>query len=145
MSEEFNKQLMLENISFILKESGKKIGELETEADVSPGYISRTSKDKKAKPGIDFVVKTAESLNISVDTLLNIDLAGLTPTERYLISFIEKLKRDTADDKLDWIRSSADSLKRMDCDANGFVPPLFSATKLSMNRVIASILKKYLA
>lgn len=127
MSTEFNKQLMLDNIYFMLKEFGKKIGELEAEAGVSPGYISRTSKDDKAKPGIDFIVKVAEALNTSVDTLLNIDLSGLTPTERYLISFIEKLKRDTADDKLEWIRSSADSLNRMECDMNGYVEhPLFS-------------------
>ena len=127
MSAEFNKQLMLDNISFMLREFGKKIGELEAEAGVSPGYISRTSKDDKAKPGIDFIVKVAEALNTSVDTLLNIDLAGLTPTERYLISFIEKLKRDTAEDKLDWVRSSADSLNRMECDMNGYVDhPLFS-------------------
>lgn len=130
MSVEFNKQLMLDNISFMLKEFGKKIGELEAEAGVSPGYISRTSKDDKAKPGIDFIVKVAEALNTSVDTLLNIDLAGLTPTERYLISFIEKLKRDTANDKLEWLRHSADSLNRMETDYNGCVEhPLFSYEK----------------
>ena len=130
MSTDFNKQLMLDNISFMLKEFGKKIGELEAEAGVSPGYISRTSKDDKAKPGIDFIVKVAESLNTSVDTLLNINLSSLTPTERYLISFIEKLKRDTAEDKLDWVRSSAGSLNRMECDINGNVDhPLFSYEK----------------
>jgi len=130
MSAEFNKQLMLDNISFMLKEFGKKIGELEAEAGVSPGYISRTSKDDKAKPGIDFIVKVAEALNTSVDTLLNIDLSGLTPTERYLISFIEKLKRDTSEDKLEWIRSSADSLNRMEPDYNGNIDhPLFSYEK----------------
>ena len=32
MTEEFNKKIMLDNISFLLNESGKKIGELETEA-----------------------------------------------------------------------------------------------------------------
>ncbi len=127
MSKEFNKQLMLDNISFLLKELGKKIGELETESGVSPGYISRTSKDGNAKPGIDFIVKVAESLNTSVDTLLNVDLAELTPTERYLISFIEKLKRDTISDKLIWMRESADSLNRMEPNYNGYVEhPLFS-------------------
>lgn len=127
MSSEFNKKLMLDNISFLLKEYGKKIGELEAEAGVSAGYISRTTKDSSGKPGVDFIMKVAEALKISVDTLLNIDLTGLTPTERYLISFIEKLKRDTTEDKLEWIRSSADSLNRMECDYNGYVAhPLFS-------------------
>ena len=127
MKNEFNKKLMLDNIMFMLRELGKKIGELETEAGVSPGYISRTSKDSNAKPGIDFIVRVADALNTSVDTLLSVDLAGLTPTERYLIAFIQKLKDDTISDKLDWVRESADSLNRLDCDCNGWVPhPLFS-------------------
>ena len=89
MGVEFDKKRMLENISFLLKEKGKKIGELETEAGVSVGYISRTSKDENAKPGIDFILKVAEALNISVDMLLKVDLTDLTPTEKYLLSFFE--------------------------------------------------------
>lgn len=127
MSSEFNKDLMLKNISFMLSEFGKKIGELEAEAGVSAGYISRTAKDAKSKPGIDFVVKVAEALKTSVDTLINVDLSELTPTERYLIAFLEKLKQDTLEDKLDWVRESADFLNRMETDMNGYVEhPLFS-------------------
>lgn len=127
MGSEFNKDLMIKNISFMLSEFGKKIGELEAEAGVSAGYISRTAKDTKSKPGIDFVVKVAEALKTSVDTLINVDLSELTPTERYLISFLEKLKQDTLEDKLDWIRESAASLNRMETDMNGYVEhPLFS-------------------
>lgn len=127
MSEEFNKDLMFKNISLMLSEFGKKIGELEMEAGVSIGYISRSIKDTKSKPGIDFILKVAEALNTSVDTLLKVDLSELTPTEKYLITFLEKLKKDTLDDKLDWIIESADSLNRMDLDSNGNVyHPLFS-------------------
>lgn len=102
MSEEFNKNIMFNNITFMLKERGKKIGELESEAGVSPGYISRTSKEGNTKPGIDFIMKAAEALNVSVDTLLRVDMSRLTPTERYLLTFLEKLAKDTLDDKLDW-------------------------------------------
>ena len=127
MSKEFNKKLMLDNISFALKEFGKKIGELETEAGVSPGYISRTSKDSNAKPGIDFIIRAAEALNISVDTLLNVDLSELTATEKYLISFLEKLVRDTTEDKLDWNQETADRLNRLEPRGNGYVShPLFT-------------------
>lgn len=127
MNKEFNKKLMLDNIAVLLSESGIKVGELENEAGVSAGYISRLTKDGAGKPGIEFIMNAAEALKVSIDTLLYIDLAGLTPTERYLISFLEKLKRDTAEDKLEWIRSSADSLNRMECDINGYVEhPLFS-------------------
>ena len=119
MTTEFNKQLMLDNIAFLLKEFGKKIGELETDAGVSPGYISRISKDGNTKPGIEFIMKVADSLNTSMDTLLNVELAEMTPTERYLVSFLEKLNKDTLDDKLDWNRESADRLNRAETDING--------------------------
>ena len=119
MANEFNKQLMLDNISFLLTESGKKIGELETDAGVSPGYISRISKEGNTKPGIEFIMKVADSFNTSIDTLLNVDLAEMTPTERYLVTFIEKLNKDTLDDKLDWNRESADRLNRIETDING--------------------------
>lgn len=123
----FNKKLVFDNISFMVKELGKKIGELESEAGVSPGYISRTSKDEKTKPGIDFILKVAEALGTSIDTLVYVDLAGVTPTERYLISFIDKLKSDTLQDKLEWERISAGSLNRLEPDGNGHIShPLFS-------------------
>jgi len=123
---EFNKKRMLDNISFLLKEKGKKIGELESECGVSAGYISRTAKDNSAKPGIDFVVNAATALGVTVDTLLNYDLASLTPTERYIASFIAKLKVATNDDKLSWKKSHPEYLNNLDCDENGFVDhPLF--------------------
>lgn len=128
MTEEFNKNLFFDNISFKLKETGKKIGELENEAGVSPGYISRTSKDGNTKPGIDFIMKVADALNISIDTLLKVDLTKLTPTELYLIAFLEKLLKDTATDKLDWKTETADYLNnRLETDINGYCyHPLFS-------------------
>ena len=127
MTNDFNKQLMLDNISFLLKEFGKKIGELEADAGVSTGYISRISKEDNTKPGIEFIMKVANSLNISMDTLLNANLAEMTPTERYLLSFLEKLSKNTLDDKLDWNRESADRLNRAETDQNGYpLHPLLS-------------------
>lgn len=127
MSEEFNKKLMFENISFALKKFGKKIGELEASVGVSPGYISRTSKEPNTKPGVDFVVNVAKELGTSIDTLLNVNMTELTPTEQYLLSFLEKLKKDTIDDKLIWNTESADSLNRQEPDMDGYVEhPLFS-------------------
>ncbi len=119
MGTEFDKKIMFDNISFILKEVGKKIGELEAEAGVSAGYISRSSKDSNAKPGIDFIVNVSEALNVSIDTLLKVDLSSLSPTEKYLISFIDKLKRDTMNDKLYWNSESADELNSLKLDENG--------------------------
>lgn len=120
MDKEFNKEIMFANISFLLEKHGKKIGELESEAGVSTGYISRTNKDSSTKPGIDFIINVADALKISIDTLINIDLSELTPTELYLISFFEKLKKDTLDDKLEWNKESADFFNRQDANTNGY-------------------------
>lgn len=119
MRTEFNKQLLFENISFLVRERGLKIGELETAAGVSPGYISRASKEGGSTPGIEFISGVANELKVSIDTLLSAHIAELTPTERYIISFLEKLERDTNADKLDWHRESADSLSRIEADING--------------------------
>lgn len=128
MVDEFNKKILFDNIAFRMKELGKKVGELESEAGVSPGYISRTSKEGNTKPGIDFIMKVATALNVSIDTLLRVDMSSQTPTEKYLISFLEKLTKDTVDDKLDWHRESAEYLnRRLELDMNGYCDhPLFS-------------------
>ena len=121
MKKEFNKKLMLDNITYLLQNTNKKVGELETEAEVSIGYISRLSKDEKTKPSIEFVVKVANSFNVSIDTLVNINLSECSSTEMYLISFLDKLIKDTKDNKLDWDKESEDLLNRyeLEYDING--------------------------
>lgn len=122
----FDKKILLENISYLLKEKEMKIGELEAAAKVSTGYISRITKEENSKPGIDFIMNVAEVLNIGMDTLLKVDLSAQTPTERYLISFFDKLIADTTADKLDWGVEKAGTLNRLDTDINGNVShPLF--------------------
>ena len=114
MGNDFNKKIMLDNITYALKEFGKRIGEFESEIGVSAGYISRTSKDENAKPGIDFVVNAADALNMSVDTLINVDLSALTPTEKYYVDFMEKLISDSLKDKLFWVKDTANELNSLE-------------------------------
>ena len=94
MTEQFNPKILFDNIDFLIKSENRKIGEVESEAGVSAGYISRTSKDGGSRPGIDFIMNIAKVLHVSIDTLLKVDISSLTPTERYLISFLEKLETD---------------------------------------------------
>ncbi len=115
----FNKQRLFDNIAFLLKVRGMKIGELETAAGVSAGYISRASKEGGSTPGVEFIINAARALGVSVDTLISANMTELTPTEKYIISFLEKLERDTNEDKLDWCCESAESLNCMGTDMNG--------------------------
>lgn len=117
--ERFNSKTLFDNIDFLIKTQNRKIGEVENEAGVSAGYISRTSKDRGSKPGIDFILNVAKVLHVSVDTLLTVDIASLTPTEKYLLAFLEKLERDTTSDLLAWERESAESLNDLSTDING--------------------------
>lgn len=111
MTKEFDKKRLLNNISYLIKEQNIKTGEFEKAVGVSPGYISRSLKDELSKPGIDFVVNAANYLNVSIDALFDVDLWSLTSTERYLISFIDKLSKDTNEDKLLWVKETIQDLK----------------------------------
>jgi transcriptional regulator with XRE-family HTH domain len=126
MQSKFDKRLMFDNIAYLIKENDMKVGEVESQAGVSAGYISRTSKDGGTKPGIDFIVNISRILKVSLDVLLSVDLEKVTPTEKYLIDFIDKLISDTAHDKLSWNKDSAETLNYLECDANGNTDhPLF--------------------
>ena len=127
MEETFNQGRFFDNVYFLIKKTGKKIGEIESEAGVSPGYISRTSKEGNSKPGIDFIMSVAKNLNVSVDALLKVDFAKLTPTEEYLLKFFQKLSSDTVSGKLKWNKESEDYLNNLESDINGNVEhPLFN-------------------
>ena len=92
---------------------------MEKNAGVSTGYISRSSKDGGTKPGIDFIMNVAAELHVSIDTLLKGNLATLTPTEHYLLNFLEKLNEDTEAEKLDWEEEIAVNLFGLKADSYG--------------------------
>ena len=124
----FDKYICFSNIRELLKEGKVKIGQIEKDAGCQPGYMSRLDKpDNTSDPSIEFVVTAAKTLGVSLDSLIFIDLAKLTPTEKYLVNFLEKLNTDTLADKLNWNRETADKLNRYEADMNGYVDhPLFS-------------------
>lgn len=124
----FNKTLCFSNIRTLLKASDVKIGQIEREAGVRLGYMSRLEKpDNTSEPSVEFVVTAAKRLGISLDVLLSIEMAELTSTEMYLVSFLQKLQKDTIEEKLEWGKESAESLNRLEPDINGNINhPLFS-------------------
>jgi hypothetical protein len=126
MAEVFDRKLLFDNIAALVKRSGLKIGELETKAGVSAGYMARTIKDGTAKPGIEFVMGVAEQLHVSTDLLLNADLTKMDANAIYLIGFVEKLIKDTVENKLFWERETEEDLSHLEWDGEGDVNhPLF--------------------
>lgn len=125
----FNKNLCFSNIRELLKDNPDvKIGQIEKEAGIRLGYMSRLEKgDNAAEPSVEFIVTAAKLLNVSIDTLISMDLANLTTTEKYLVSFIEKLKSDTTQEKIYWNVETKYELDRQLVDCNGrSTHPLFS-------------------
>jgi hypothetical protein len=126
-NKKFDKYRTFSNIRELLKTSDVKIGQIEKEAGCQPGYMSRLDKPSNAsEPSVEFLTTAAKMLNVSLDVLVLKDLVSLTPTEKYIISVMEKLQRDTIADKLEWKKEGAEYLNNLDCDINGYVDhPLF--------------------
>lgn len=125
----FNKALCFANIRELLRQNPDvKIGQIEKEAGIRLGYLSRLEKEgNTSEPSIEFIMTAAKLLKVSLDTLVSVNLTGLTPTEQYIVSFFDKLKADTLEDKLDWGRETAFNLNRIEPDYNGCVyHPLFA-------------------
>ena len=104
----FDKQICLNNIRYLLNTHPDiKIGQIERDAGVGLGYMSRLLKaDNTTDPSIEFVMTAAKAFSINIDCLLTKDLTGATATEMYLISFASKLIKDTEEDKLCWDRAA---------------------------------------
>ena len=125
----FNKTLCFSNIRELLRQKPDvKIGQIEKEAGIRLGYMSRLEKEgNTAEPSMEFIVTAAKLLKVCIDTLISVDLTGLTPTEQYIVSFFDKLKTDTLQDRLNWNRESAFNLNRIEPDYYGVIyHPLFA-------------------
>lgn len=123
----FDKYLAFANIRELLKNSDVKIGAIEKEAKCQPGYMSRLDKPgNSSEPSVEFLVTAAKMLNVSLDMLMLQDLTVLSATEKYILSFIEKLQKDTVAGKLEWNKESAEDLNNLEPETEGYIDhPLF--------------------
>ena len=69
-----NKKRISENINALAKYYGFKIKDIEEEAGVSQGYISRMSKKttKDSNPVIDLLILASEKFHVSIDSLVSL-------------------------------------------------------------------------
>ncbi len=109
----FNKSLLAKNIRFLATQKGIKIGELEAEAQVSSGYLSRMLKIEDGGTSsslMDLIVLASSKLDISVDSLLEMDYQNLTPNETYLDHFFEHIFQETQEGSRSWNFETEDML-----------------------------------
>ena len=131
MNKEFDRDLFVSNIAFLLENKKIRIGDFESSTGVYTGYFSRIAKESGIKPGLEFVFNASEFLGVSLDLLLKCNLRNITNTELYFLEFIEKLIADTNDEKLYWKIESASYLNELTTDLNGNVEhPLFEEKEI---------------
>jgi transcriptional regulator with XRE-family HTH domain len=116
----FDKKRCISNIYFLAKDQGKKIGDIENKAGVSAGYISRINKDdNNTNPGIEFLTSVADELGVSLDALISDEFEALSPTQTYLVNFLERLIKLTQSHEIKWNRESERELDRVSMDEEG--------------------------
>lgn len=94
---------IVNNIIFLAERKKIKIGVLEKAANCSVGYLSRVSSgDIVAVPPVEKLEAIANMLEISIDTLINIDIQGATPNELFVCEFIYRVKSQTRKSNIEW-------------------------------------------
>lgn len=97
-----NTERLTSNIRELLKAKDAKIGQIEKDAGVQPGYLSRFEKDTSKTPTLDFVYTAAKDLGVTVNCLIECDFSNLTDAELYILNFINKLINGTNHDDVHW-------------------------------------------
>ncbi len=111
----FDKTLLGKNIKFLATQKGIKVGDIETEAGVSTGYLSRLANEdnKNNFPIMDLIFLISKKFDVSINTLLSVDFSNLTPNEILLSQFFDKLNKDTENNKIIWELDSKEKLESM--------------------------------
>ena len=122
-----DKSQLYSNIKYKITEKNLKIGEVETKAGMTAGYLSKLQKDEsKTNNILDFIVNVAKLLDVSIDSLIHVDYASLTNAEEYFANFLDKLIRDTLAEELEWEKEAFESF---DDFSFQFKHPLFKIVK----------------
>ncbi len=100
---EFDSTILSNNITFLTKKNGLKVGELESMLDISAGYISRTIKENsKKKMSIDTVWKIAQLFGIDIEALIATELWVPRTNTALLEKFIDCLYQETSTNIVTW-------------------------------------------
>ena len=119
-SKHFDKILFFQNLRELLKHSDVKIGQIEKEAGIQTGYISRLEKSgNTTDPTAEFIVTAAEMLGVPIDLLVKSKIGSISQTEKTLMNFFERLILDTRNDNIIW---NAETEKELREETYGIIP-----------------------
>ena len=121
---EFEKGKLMANINDLIKERGRKIGELEDAVGVSRGYLSRMSKaENESMPGVDLIYRLADELE-EVGALYLMNRVMATGRECF-VKFFELVAFSASDGEMIPICSTL-----MDRGLNGTMLDLFNCIEM---------------
>ena len=136
---EYDKLRFIDNVYALAPKKGLKIKEIETACGVSVGYFARLRLGKKGTaPGVDFLLKVADQLSVSVDSLLCYDFSSGSDSEQLLLNYMEKLIDQTQKGSMFWqedpVVGPDTVLSRL-----GGIPthPLYNAVQLEPGKDVA--------
>ena len=86
----WSRKIILDNLSYLINKSGLPIKDVEINSGVSVGYIARMRKGSE-KISAEFLVRSADYFNISLDLLISEDLTQIQEQKQFACSFLTKL------------------------------------------------------
>ncbi len=100
----YDKQRLIQNLYYFIKVTNAKVGDLESAAKVSTGYLSRWKNDgnDSSSPTVETLSIMAEKLGVSLDILLFTDVASCTKSELESLEYLNKFIKLTESEKIEW-------------------------------------------
>jgi transcriptional regulator with XRE-family HTH domain len=127
----FHKDIFLQNLRVLLKESDVKIGQIEKESGIQTGYVSRLEKPgNTTDPSAEFITTASHLLNVPIDMLVNTSIGEMSPGEKKMLSFFQSLIEDTRRGDLAWNKEpelffEKEKFTVLDCETGETDHPLF--------------------
>ena len=125
--------VIIDNILYLAGRKNISNSELEKEAGISAGYLSRLMRpDNTTVPNVEVLQAFAKKLGVTVDYLINPRTNDTTENESLLIRFFNKLTEDTEASDLEWYAEMPDELDMMngmDLETGEPEHPLFRAVE----------------
>lgn len=98
-----------ENIKALARWYGFKIGDIEKEAGVSQGYLSRLANDSRndSSPIIDLLLTASDKFKVTIDSLASMDFNKIADSNKMrLHGFFETILYLSNRGCLDWVRNN---------------------------------------
>lgn len=113
MENKINKKRIGDNINALAKWYGFKIKDIEEEAGVSQGYLSRLSNknSEDSNPIVDLLLVSSQKFHVSVDSLVSLDFQKIAnPDKMKLQCFFEALLYQSNRGLLEWVRNQEEGI-----------------------------------